>query len=91
MTAEPPVVLERRDETRNMARFYVISVEPTLFGQWAVVRHWGRLGTSGQARESWFADLDAARAESAGWQRRKRGRGYRSATVESADTPFFPV
>ena len=26
------LVLERRDPARNMARFYVLTIEPTLFG-----------------------------------------------------------
>ena len=30
-----------------MARFYAISVEPTLFAETALVRRWGRIGTSG--------------------------------------------
>jgi hypothetical protein len=36
------IVLERRDPTRNMARYYVLSLEPSLFGDTALVRQWGR-------------------------------------------------
>lgn len=32
------LVLERRDPALNMARFYVLSIEPTLFGDAALVR-----------------------------------------------------
>jgi predicted DNA-binding WGR domain protein len=32
------LVLERQDESCNMARYYVLSVEPTLFGDAALVR-----------------------------------------------------
>lgn len=32
------LVLERRDPARNMARFYVLTIEPTLFGDVALVR-----------------------------------------------------
>src|SRR2546430_13587584 len=35
------LVLERRDPARNMARFYVLTIEPTLFGDTALVREWG--------------------------------------------------
>jgi hypothetical protein len=28
---------------------------PTLFGEWAMVREWGRVGSLGRLRESWFA------------------------------------
>jgi hypothetical protein len=36
------LVLERRDANRNMAHFYVLAIEPTLFGATALVREWGR-------------------------------------------------
>jgi len=35
------LVLERVDRTKNMARYYVLSVEPTLFAESALVRRWG--------------------------------------------------
>jgi predicted DNA-binding WGR domain protein len=38
------LVLERRDESCNKARYYVLSVEPTMFGDVALVRQWGRIG-----------------------------------------------
>lgn len=59
------IALERRDPALNMARYYTLRVSPTLFGQWAVIREWGRLGGGGSARETWFTDLDAALAEQA--------------------------
>ena len=84
MSVQPPVILERRDRARNMARYYAVRIEPTLFGHWAVIRQWGRLGASGQSRESWFTDLDSALADRAGWERRKRRRGYCS--IESGSS-----
>lgn len=42
--------LRRIDPTRNMARFYEVSLEPSLFGSWAVVRRWGRIGSQGRIR-----------------------------------------
>ena len=44
------VVLERRDEGHGMKRFYVLPIEPALFGDTALVREWGRLGTLGRRR-----------------------------------------
>jgi predicted DNA-binding WGR domain protein len=38
--------LTRTDPTRNIDRFYVVAVTPTLFGEWAVLREWGRRATS---------------------------------------------
>ena len=34
------LVLERVDRTKNMARYYVLSVEPTLFAESSLVRLW---------------------------------------------------
>jgi predicted DNA-binding WGR domain protein len=44
------LVLERRDPAANMARFYVLALEETLFGDAALVREWGRIGTTGQRK-----------------------------------------
>ena len=41
------LVLERVDRAKNMARFYVLSIEPTLFEDLALVRRWGRIGARG--------------------------------------------
>ena len=38
-----------------MARFYVLTIEPTLFGDTALVREWGRLGQRGRRRLDLFA------------------------------------
>ena len=42
--------LTRTDPTRNINRFYVVAVTPTLFGEWAVLREWGRRGSPGTLR-----------------------------------------
>ena len=39
---------EVRCKPGSMARFYVLSVEPTLFAETALVRRWGRIGTAGR-------------------------------------------
>jgi predicted DNA-binding WGR domain protein len=59
-----------------MRRFYLLSLQPTLFGGVAVVRNWGRIGTSGQTMMQTFDD--SARADEAfDWlERTKRRRGY---------------
>lgn len=45
------IYLERIDRARNMARYYRLSVVETLFGEYAMVREWGRIGGGGQCRE----------------------------------------
>jgi hypothetical protein len=37
--------LEKVDPSRRMMRFYSIWIAPTLFGEWAMVREWGRVGS----------------------------------------------
>ena len=47
----PSIYLERREPARNIQRFYAIIITPTLFGAWAMVREWGRIGQPGTVRE----------------------------------------
>jgi len=48
------LVLHRLDPTLNMARFYALSLENSLFGDILLVRRWGRIGTHGRVRFDWF-------------------------------------
>jgi predicted DNA-binding WGR domain protein len=72
----PYVVLERCDPTRNMARYYVLSLEPSLFGDTALVRQWGRLGQSGRQRIDLFRQHAHAIESLDAWFARKARRGY---------------
>ena len=40
--------LVRIDDDKNMARFYRFDVQPTMFGEWALVKEWGRIGQAGR-------------------------------------------
>lgn len=44
------IVLTRVDNRKNLARFYKLDVQPTLFGEWSVLREWGRIGRAGTVR-----------------------------------------
>ncbi len=46
--------IERTDFKRNMARFYQLSIESTLFGDVSLTRNWGRIGRLGQQRVHLF-------------------------------------
>jgi predicted DNA-binding WGR domain protein len=70
------LVLERRDSGRNLARFYVLAVEPTLLGDSALVREWGRIGTLGRRRLDLHPDAAAAGESLEMWLERKTRRGY---------------
>ena len=73
----PSLVLHRIDPVRNMARFYALSIEPTLLGDLALVRRWGRIGTRGRQRIELHAGDEAARAAYDRAAQAKRRRGYR--------------
>jgi predicted DNA-binding WGR domain protein len=44
------ITLTRVDHRCDVARFYKLDVQPTLFGGWSVVREWGRIGRAGTVR-----------------------------------------
>jgi predicted DNA-binding WGR domain protein len=69
------VYLERHEPAQNRARFYRMALAPTLFGEWALIREWGRLGSPGTVRELWF-DSEARAVEQQKWLRQKQRRGY---------------
>ncbi len=71
------VYLERIDQARNMARYYRLSVVETLFGEWVMVREWGRIGSRGQSREHCCASPDHAEALLEVHQTQRVRRGYR--------------
>ncbi|RWI62717.1 MAG: WGR domain-containing protein [Mesorhizobium sp.] len=69
--------VERRDMDRNMARFYAMSIEETLFGQTCLVRRWGRIGTRGRMVQHSFEAEREAVALFLELVRAKKKRGYR--------------
>ncbi len=69
-------MLERLDPVRNMYGYYVVSLEPSLFGDTALVRQWGRIGSAGRQRLELYADPAEAAEELEAWLRRKIQRGY---------------
>jgi len=65
------------DPAEHQRRWYVVAWGPTLFGAWAVVRSWGRLGTNwSQRRVEEFATVDEAIAEADVQMERRAKRGY---------------
>jgi predicted DNA-binding WGR domain protein len=80
------LVLERRDSRCNMARFYVLAIEPTLFGDRALVREWGRIGSPGRRRLDLYANSKMAAEALEIWLMRKVRRGYRVTTFRDRAT-----
>jgi predicted DNA-binding WGR domain protein len=69
--------LTRIDPEKNMARFYFLDLQPTLFGGFALMRAWGRIGQGGQLRSEFFDAEDDARIAMERLLRTKTRRGYR--------------
>lgn len=81
------VYMERIEPAARMRRFYRVAIERTLFGEWALVREWGRIGnTGGQRLEEWFPDQGAAAEALAGITAAKQRRGYAAPLDRSGAT-----
>lgn len=72
-----PTLLFRTDPAQNMARFYLLAIEPTLFGGSSLMRCWGRIGTKGQLKIDLFDTAVEAREAAGKLLHGKLKRGYR--------------
>jgi predicted DNA-binding WGR domain protein len=70
------IVLHKHDPERNQHRFYALQIAPNLFGEWSLIRHWGRIGTAGQHRASWHDTREAAEQVCERLLQAKQRRGY---------------
>ena len=78
------VYLTRRDPSRNLARFYRMLLAPTLFGEWVLLREWGRIGSGGQVRADPYPNAGAALLAMQELVRAKKKRGYVMKTTQQA-------
>jgi predicted DNA-binding WGR domain protein len=67
---------ERHDPRCNVARFYRLEVAPTLFGDWSLVRIWGRIGTRGRLHMESYHSRDVALAAARKLKHTRQRRGY---------------
>ena len=52
----------KREPEKNIHRYYSLHIQPTLFGEWDVVRQWGRVGQrGGQQRVDHYLSYDEAK------------------------------
>ncbi len=65
------------DSTTNRFRFYVLSWHPTLWGDFALVQTWGRLGRPGRFRTTSYATRAEAQGMIMRLLRRRLRHGYR--------------
>ena len=68
--------LTRTDPEANLARYYRMQIVRGLFGNWGLVREWGRIGSPGRVRTDWFESEAAAKDAQCSLQMRKAKRGY---------------
>nr|WP_245803245.1 WGR domain-containing protein [Acuticoccus yangtzensis] len=65
------------DPARGMWRFYSLSIQPTLFGEWTLVREAGRLGHAGRVQTERYSSAGQAIDALYAAAQDKRRRGYR--------------
>lgn len=70
------VYLTRQDPSRNLARFYRMLIVPTLFGEWVLLREWGRIGSGGTMRADPYPNPGAALLAMQTLVRQKQTLGY---------------
>ena len=68
--------LTRINAAQNIHRFYRMEVVPGLFGDWSLIREWGRIGQGGQVRVDWFPTEAAAKTARFDLLMKKAKRGY---------------
>jgi len=72
------------DKQSNMRRFYALDAQPTLFGEWCAVQTWGRIGSKGREKLTYFDTWQDAQGFLASEQARRQKRGYALTRPRSA-------
>jgi len=72
------IYLERHEPEKNLHRFYQLFVIPGLFGDWSLVREWGRAGSPGTVRKDWFDSEEEAIMAGQKLKADKEKKGYQS-------------
>lgn len=75
------IYLTRHDPARNLARFYRMLIVPDLFGNWVLLREWGRIGQGGKVKAQPFPNAGAALLALQALTRAKVKRGYNSGPI----------
>ncbi|MDW4499331.1 WGR domain-containing protein [Sulfitobacter sp. D35] len=68
--------LTRTQPDSNLYRFYSLEIVRGLFGDWGLVRNWGRIGSSGQMRTDWYETEAEAKDARFDLHMAKSKRGY---------------
>jgi predicted DNA-binding WGR domain protein len=65
------------DPEQNRFRFYTISWQKTLWGEWTIRSTWGRIGGMGTSQVAYFQSEQALRMTLPKVLAQRRARGYR--------------
>ena len=68
--------LTKHKPDANQFRFYKLSISPTLFGGWSLVREWGRIGAAGTVKIDFFDTEEEAIQKQSQLYRQKQKKGY---------------
>lgn len=68
--------LVRHNALENMHRYYVMTISPGIFGDWSLVRQWGRIGHPGTVKMDWFPTPEEALMVGSRIAESKRKKGY---------------
>jgi predicted DNA-binding WGR domain protein len=68
--------LIRTDPVKKLNRFYIARLAPSLFGDWTLLREWGRSGSPGTVRVRSFERFDDAQKAQRRAIKRRLRHGY---------------
>lgn len=68
--------LTKAEPRANLNRYYDLEIVRGLFGDWGLVRNWGRVGSPGQLRTDWFGTESEAKDARFDLHMQKARRGY---------------
>jgi predicted DNA-binding WGR domain protein len=68
--------LQKRNPERNQHRYYLLTIQPNLFGTWSLNREWGRIGRPGRVKIDLCDSLEEATMAFHGKLHQKQRRGY---------------
>lgn len=77
--------LEKINPERRQRRFYVMRIARTLFGEWCLIREWGRIGSAGgQSMTDYATSKEEAKAALTKLSDQKCRRGYHLCEMQQA-------
>lgn len=68
--------LTKTESKQNRNCFYRMDIVQGLFGDWGLIRGWGRIGSSARVRTDWFETLSDAKDARFVIHMQKAKRGY---------------